>query len=743
MKQKLEQTLRTDHRFDGAVLDSAPEQLVGAPLPRYEGPLKVSGTAKYSAEYQVDDLAHGVLVLASVAAGTVVDLVTSEALAVHGVIDVITDERFIRHVEQPGGEDPPAGASTSIDYAGQPIALVVAETFEAAREGAALVRPVYHQEPGLLIFQQRLDDAFKPKDGGTSPTHFSQGELEKAMVEADATVDVVYTTPSQTSAPMEPHASIAQWEGDLLTVHSGLQMLDTDHEQLAKTLGIEQEQIRMVAPFVGGGFGSKLFISPELVASAIAAKKLGRPVKTVMTRQQVTLGTVRRSNTHQRIRLGTSRDGRLTAIGHESIATNLPDHQFYEACGVSTHFLYAGENRLITHELVKMNWLLTGSMRAPGEGAGMLALECAMDELAEQLEIDPVELRIRNEPELDPEKGIPFSSRRLVECLTEGAERFGWSARNPKPAQVRDGDQWIGIGMAAASRSNSLRASTARVTLTPELTVVVETAMTDIGTGTYSILAQVAAELLGVPVTSVDVRLGDTSLPKGAGSGGSQAASSGSSAVYVACDAIRAELAKRMGLDAGALHLADGMAIADQRRYPVEEYIGDGIEALGTIEPGENEEKFTQASFGAQFAEVAVDAWTGEVRVRRMLGVFAAGRLLNEQTARSQCLGGMIFGIGAALTEELAHDPRTGKIVNHDLAGYHIPAHADVPDLDVVYLEERDPWSNPVQAKGIGELGISGAGAAIVNAVYNATGVRVRDYPLTPDKLIDGLPLPS
>jgi xanthine dehydrogenase YagR molybdenum-binding subunit len=740
MNRQLERTVKIDDRYDGALLDRAPEQLVGAALARYEGALKVSGQATYTAEFAFADLAHGMLVPATVATGTVVDLITDEALAVPGVIDVFADDRFIRHSEQPGSDGTPNRANIEVVYAGQPIALVVAETLEAAREGALLVRPVYHQEPGLLEFEQRLDQAIEPADGGATPAFFDQGDLETAMREAEVTVDVVYTTPSQSHVSMEPHAAIAFWDGDRLTAYSSLQMLSTDREQLAKALGIDQEQIRLRSLYVGGGFGSKLFISPELVASAIASQRIGRPVKTVMTRQQAMLGTVRRSNTHQRVRLGATRDGRLQAIGHESSVSNLPGHHFFEPCGVSTHFLYAGENRLITHPLVPMNWLAAGSMRAPGEGAGMLALECAMDELAGSLGIDPVELRVLNEPKVDPEKGIPFSSRRLVDCLRTGAERFGWSSRNPHPGQVREGDQWIGLGMAAASRSNVLAKSSARVTLTPELRVAVETDMTDIGTGTYSILAQISADLLGVPVTSVDVRLGDTDFPEGAGSGGSKAAASGGSATYLACDMIRAELAQRIGCDPSRLELANGVATVDSQRYPVEEYIGDGIEALGSIEPGENEERFTQASFGAHLAEVAVDAWTGEVRVRRMLGVFAAGRLLNEQTARSQCLGGMIFGIGAALTEEAVHDPRTGKIVNHDLASYHVPVHADVPDVDVIFLEERDPWANPLQAKGIGELGISGAGAAIVNAVYNATGVRMRDYPLTPDKILSHLP---
>ncbi len=739
MSVTVKDSLAFEGVFDGRALDSAPEQVVGSAVDRIDGPLKVTGRATYAAEHQIDGLLYGWLVVSSVAKGTVVTLEVDEARAIPGVVDIVTDERFVRFCQQPGQRGTPKHPTTDIVYAGQPIAVVVAETLEVAREAAQRVKPVYHEEPGLLQFDQRLDRAQRPPDSDTTPARFEQGDLDRAMRESEVTLDVVYTTPSQHAVAMEPHASIAEWRGDQLTVYSSLQMLGTDIEQLAKALEIDRSRIRLLSPYVGGGFGSKLFISPELVASAIAAERVGRPVKTAMTRQQAILSTVRRSNTHQRIRLGAGVDGKLLAMGHDSIVSNQPDHDFYEPCGVSTHFLYAGKNRRISHDIVRMNWLVTGSMRAPGEGSGMLALECGMDEMADKLGLDPVEFRKLNEPDRDPEKNIPYSSRRLIDCLDEGARRFGWSERNRHPGQMREGNWLIGHGMAAASRSNVHEPSETRVILTPELRAIVETDMTDIGTGTYTILAQVAADMLGLPVASVDVRIGDTAFPPGAGSGGSKAACSGGSSTYVACEAIRAELCKRIGCAPDELRLDRGSALVGDRSLPLEEYIGDGIEGLGSIEPGANDEDYTQAGYGAHFVEVAVHADTGEVRVRRMLGVFAAGRILNEKTARSQCIGGMIFGIGAALTEEIAHDPRTGKIVNHDLANYHVPAHADVPPLEVVFLEERDRYSNPLQAKGIGELSISGAGAAIVNAVYNATGVRVRDYPLTPDKIIAGL----
>jgi len=448
---------------------------------------------------------------------------------------------------------------------------------------------------------------------------------------------------------------------------------------------------------------------------------------------------VRRSNTEQRMRLGATAEGKLTAIGHETLVSNLPGEDYFEPAGVSTHFLYDGENRLITHDIVRLDWMLAGSMRAPGEAVGLIALEGAMDELAEKMGIDPIELRRRNEPEQDPEKKVPYSSRALIPCLERGAESFGWSQRKPAGTDRR-GDWLYGIGVASAARSNQLIKSAAKVSIDGQGKAHVETDMTDIGTGTYTILGQITAEILGLPLEDVIVHLGDTDAPPGAGSGGSWGAASSGSSVYLACEALRGQIAKAMGVDEGAMTLKDGRVIADNRSVPLAELVGEGMEATGEISPGKQEKTFNQASYGAHFAEVAVNVVTGEVRVKRMLGVFAAGRILNEKTARSQCLGGMTFGIGCALTEELVHDPRNGKIVNRDLGEYHLPVNADVPQLEVEFLYERDVEANPLHAKGLGEVGICGAAGAIGNAIYNATGVRVRDFPLTLDKLLEGLP---
>jgi xanthine dehydrogenase YagR molybdenum-binding subunit len=734
-------TLTMDQPVEHSLLDG-PQGIIGKPLDRIDGPLKVAGRATYAAEYDINGLAYGFLVRATIPHGKLVRIDADSVRTLPGVIEVVTDfETFLRNSQQGGETEAPAQGVQDIAYFGEIVAIVLADSYEAARDAAHRLKIDYEPAPsGRYDFERFKGDAEKPADSVT-PAHASQGDVDAALASAALTIDATFTTPSQNSAAMEPHASIASWDSDgNLTIHGAYQMLASDAQQMADTLGLKPGQVRFVARYVGGGFGSKLGIAPESVAAAIAAKKLGRPVKCVMSRQQVFDATVRRSNTEQRVRLGADRDGRLTAIAQETLTSNLPGEDFFEPTGIATHFLYRGENRRINHDIVRLNWGLAGSMRCPGEAVGMLAIEGAMDELAEKAGIDPIELRKRNDPDADPEKGVPYSSRKLTQCLEDGAKAFGWDKRDAKPASRREGEWLIGMGVASAARSNQLMQSEARVSIGSDGRARVETDMTDIGTGSYTILGQIAGEMLGLPLEAVTVDLGDTRLPPAAGSGGSWGAGSSGSSVYLACEALRGKLAKAMNCDATELTLKDGHAVAGNRRVPLAELVGDGIAATGEIKPGKQGEATNQASYGAHFAEVAVNATTGEVRVRRMLGVFAAGRILNEKTARSQCLGGMTFGIGAALSEELVHDPRNGKIVNRDLAEYHLPVNADVPQLEVRFIEERDPHANPLQAKGIGELGISGAGAAIANAVYNATGVRIRDYPLTLDKIIAGLP---
>ncbi|MDB5966115.1 MAG: xanthine dehydrogenase, partial [Polaromonas sp.] len=446
------------------------------------------------------------------------------------------------------------------------------------------------------------------------------------------------------------------------------------------------------------------------------------------------------SDTVQRVRLGATRDGRLTAIGHESWSHSARFDNYYEASALCTRTLYAGPNRMTRHRSVKLDLPASDSCRAPGEAVGMLVLECAMDELAHQLGIDPVELRLRNEPRQDPEKNIPYSTRQLVACLQEGARRFGWSRRQAQPGQVREGRWLVGMGMCGVTRSNFLRPSKCHVRLGPDGVLTAKMAMTDIGTGSYTVFTQIAAEMLGLPASRVSMQLGDSDFPETAGSGGSFGAASAGSALYDACDKLRTRLAQAAGIDPARAVFTGGTVADGAKSVALAQLAGAaGVEADGEIKPGELAKQFSQQAYGAQFAEVAVDTESGEIRLRRMLGVFAAGRILNMKTALSQATWGMIWGVGSALHEEAVIDPRYGHFVNHDLAEYHVPVHADIPAIEAVFLPELDDKANPLKIKGVGELGISGAGAAVVNAVFNACGVRIRDYPLTLDKVLAGL----
>lgn len=775
-------------------------KLVGKPINRVDGSLKVSGQAKYSAEIHLDNQAYGVLVGATIAKGRVESIDNDSLKGIPNIIKVVTDpEHFLRNSQQGGLKKAPTQGATEIFYHGQPIAVVIAETFEAAREGAKALKVTYTDETdqAALNFTQELSNAHAVDEKKGSDKNYVQGDPEQGLADAAVTVDRFYHTPSQNSSAMEPHATLAHWEDDKLVLYTANQMLASCKQQVMDALDLNKDQVQLIAHYVGGGFGSKLGIAPESIAAAIAAKDLGRPVLITMTRPQVMEATIRRSNTRQRIAIGANNDGVIDTLIHDTISSNLPDEAFFEPTALSTHYLYSGENRRVNYELVDMNQVLAGSMRAPGEAVGMIAVECAMDELATQLELDPIELRRRNEPEKDPTKDIPFSTRKLIECMEQGAKQFGWDKRNAKPASQLEGDWWIGTGMAAAARGNQLQASEARATLQVDeskalgIKAVIETDMTDIGTGSYTVFSQVAADLLGLPIDHVEMKLGDSALPPASGSGGSWGAASAGSSVYLACEQLREMLAEKVGLypdniqldngqikkagehDLTAMEAAKkssqlfaestvdklsqttGLSLSGQsasqeydfdntEAYALAEVVADyeeqKISAKGQINPGKNGKKYRQSSFGANFAEVAVHKVTGEIRVKRMTGAFAAGRILNHKTATSQCYGGMVFGIGSALMEEIIHDKRDGRLCNHDLAEYHVPVNADVPQLDVILVEEDDPYTNPMHIKGIGETAIAGAAAAIANAVYNAVGVRVYDFPITLDKLLYEMP---
>ncbi|MBH0006248.1 xanthine dehydrogenase family protein molybdopterin-binding subunit [Psychrobacter sp. SWN149] len=788
-----------------SLFSTTASKLVGKPINRVDGSLKVSGQAPYSAEIHLDNKAYGVLVGATIAKGQVEKIDSSSLDGIPNIIKVVTDPKhFLRNSQQGGLKKAPKQGATEIFYHGQPIAVVIAETFEAATEGAKALKVTYKNETdqAALDFTKELSNAHEVDEKKGSDKNYVQGNPEQGLTDAEVTLDRFYHTPSQNSSAMEPHATLAHWEGDKLVLYTANQMLASCKQQVMDALDLNKDQVQLIAHYVGGGFGSKLGIAPESIAAAIAAKELGRPVLITMTRPQVMEATVRRSNTRQRIAIGCDKDGVIDTLIHDTVSSNLPDEAFFEPTALSTHYLYRGKNRRVNYEMVDMNQVLSGSMRAPGEAVGMIAVECAMDELATQLDIDPIELRRRNEPEKDPSKDIPFSTRQLIACMEQGAEQFGWSKRNAKPASQLEGDWWIGTGMAAAARGNQLQSSEARATLqidnSKELGVkaVIETDMTDIGTGSYTVFSQVAADLLGLPIDHIEMKLGDSALPPASGSGGSWGAASAGSGVYLACEQLREMLAEKVGLypdtiqldngqikqvgkhDLTAVEAAkeNGQAFADSTIDKISETTGvsfsenvleeqtasekydfdntdsyaladviagydeQKLSAKGQIKPGKNGKKYRQSSFGANFAEVAVHKFTGEIRVKRMTGAFAAGRILNHKTATSQCYGGMVFGIGSALMEEVIHDKRDGRLCNHDLAEYHVPVNADVPQLDVILVEEDDPYTNPMHIKGIGETAIAGAAAAIANAVYNAVGVRVYDFPITLDKLLYEMP---
>ena len=712
-------------------------KVVGQAVDRVDGRLKTTGTARYAYENHdvVANQAYGHVLGAGIAKGRIAAMDTARARAAPGVIAIVTAEnagklgKGARNVAKLLG-------GPAIDHYHQAIALVVAESFEQARAAAQMIRVEYTRADGQFDLAHARETRAKTKDADKAVGDFAP-QFERAEVQLDAT----YTTPDQSHAQMEPQASLAVWRGDKLTVWTSNQMIDWAATDLAKTLDMPRANVRVISPFIGGGFGGKLFLRADILLAAVGARVAKRPVKVALQRPLIANNTTHRAATIQRIRLGASKDGQLTAIGHESWSGNLADGDPEDAVQQTT-LLYAGANRLTGTRLARLDLPEGNAMRAPGESPGLLALEIAMDEMAERVGLDPVEFRVRNDTQVDPaDPQRKFSQRRLIDCMRIGAERFGWSQRSAKPGQVRDGQWFIGTGVAAAFRNNVVMKSAARVRLNAQGVVTVETDMTDIGTGSYTIIAQTAAEMMGVPLERVVVKLGDSSFPASAGSGGQWGGNCSTAGVYAACVKLREQIAQRAGIDAGTASFADGRVSGGGRSMGLAEAAGgQELVAEDTLEFGDLDKKFQQSTFGAHFVEVAVHAFTAEVRVRRMLAVCAAGRILNPKTARSQVIGAMTMGVGAALMEELAVDERLGFFVNHDLAGYEVPVHADIPHQEVVFLDETDPISSPMKAKGVGELGICGVGAAVANAIYNATGVRVRDYPVTLDKLIGKLP---
>jgi xanthine dehydrogenase YagR molybdenum-binding subunit len=718
-------------------------KIIGHPTDRIDGPLKTTGTARYAYERHNDiaDPAYGYVVGSAIAKGKIASIDLAAAKAAPGVLAVVTADNAgklgkgdYNSAKLLGGPD--------IEHYHQAIAVVVAETFEQARAAAQLIRVDYSDSNGQFDLVAGKDTATKPKaDKINGEPETATGDFAAAFTSAPVQLDATYTTPDQAHAMMEPHASTAIWHGDKLTLYTSNQMIAWGVGDVAKTLGLAKENVRLVSPFIGGGFGGKLFVRADAILAALGARAAGRPVKLTLQRPLIFNNTTHRPATIQRIRIGAGRDGKIVAIGHESWSGNLKDGGPEGAVG-QTRLLYAGANRMTALRLASLDLPEGNAMRAPGEAPGMMALEIAMDEMAERLGLDPVEFRKLNDTQVDPEHPErPYSQRQLIECMRVGAEKFGWETRNAQPGKMRDGQWLVGLGMAAAFRNNLLTKSGARVRLGSDGIVTVETDMTDIGTGSYTIIAQTAAEMMGAPLERVAVRLGDSAFPVSSGSGGQFGANNSTSGVYAACVKLRDAVAQKLGFNSADIAFTDGQVSSGNRRVPLAQAASDGeLVAEDFIEYGSLDKTYQQSTFGAHFVEVGVDVVTAEIRVRRMLAVCAAGRILNPKSARSQVIGAMTMGVGAALMEELAVDKRLGLFVNHDLAGYEVPVHADIPHQDVILLDETDPMSSPMKAKGIGELGLCGVAAAIANAVYNATGVRVRNYPVTLDKLIGRMP---
>ncbi|WP_236239376.1 xanthine dehydrogenase family protein molybdopterin-binding subunit [Streptomyces sp. CC228A] len=705
--------------------DQPPRRTVlGAPAERLEGRAKVTGAARYAAEHTPPGCAYAWPVAAGVTCGRLTSVDTADALALPGVLTVLTPFDAPRFAVPP--DDPALDVLQydTVPHRGWYVALAVADTLEDARAAAAAVRVTCadhgdEPEPHDVVLAEDHPETYTPDEvNGGHPAHRRRGDAAAAFAAAPVRVDTRHRLPPLHNHPMEPHAATAHFAGGRLTVYDSCQGTGTVRAVLAALFGLPEDRVTVVAEHVGGGFGSKGTTRPHAVLAAMAAIRTGRPVKLALPRRHLPTVTGHRAPTLHRLRLGAERDGTLVSLSHEVLTHTSRISEFVEQAAVPSRVMYGSPHSLTTHRVVPLDVPTPSWMRAPGETPGMYALESAVDELADALGMDPVELRVRNEPAVEPDSGRPFSSRHLVDCLREGARRFGWHHRDPRPAARREGDLLIGTGVAAATYPAYVSPSAASVTAHPDGTRTVRTNATDIGTGARTVLAQIAAEVLGVPLDAVRIEIGSTRLPRAPLAGGSSGTASWGWAVHKAATGLAALLAAHDGPlpDEGLTATAD--TGAEARRTP----------------------PYARHAFGAQFAEVQVDTVTGEVRARRMLGVFAAGRILNPRTARSQLTGGMVMGLGMALTEHSTMDAAHGDFAESDLASYHVPTHADVPaDLQAHWIDEDDGLLNPMGSKGIGELGIVGAAAALGNAVRHATGIRFHELPLTPDRVLPAL----
>jgi xanthine dehydrogenase YagR molybdenum-binding subunit len=736
--------------------------VTGKGIDRVDGRLKVCGRATYAGDHRPPRLAYGVLLLSSVAAGRIVRIDSAEAERLPGVIAVLT------HLNAPrlpqGGRaavKPPAGRVLSllqddvVSYNNQPIGLVVGETLAQANDAVRRIVVRYARSDAVLDFEQAKRSASRPEKVNDAPPDSARGDAAGALRDSPLRMEAVYTTPIEHHNPMEPHATVAEWTGDQLTLHDSTQYVSGDKETVAKTLGVAPEQVTVICPYVGGGFGCKGSTWSHVVLAALAARQVGRPVKLVLDRTQMFGMVGNRPHTEQTLRLGAADDGRLLAMQHASVSETSTLEDWVEPSAIATRMLYAVDHQTTSHRLAKMNVATPTFTRAPGEASGTFALESAMDELAYALKMDPIALRVRNHAQRDPDKNLPFSSKSLLACYQVGADRFGWARRDARPGVMRDGRWRVGMGMATATYPTNRSAAAALVRVMPDGSAQVFCGSQDLGTGTYTIMSQVAADALGVPVGRIRFFLGDSRMPRAPVSGGSQTTASVAPAVQAAALAARAKLvamaigdAKSMvsGAPAEQVSIEDGqigLRGDSGRREPLSALIaragGQPVGAAGHADPGDAKKTHSMHAFGAVFAQVHVDPDLGLVRVPRIVGAYGIGRLLNEKTGRSQLMGGIVWGVGMALFEETWRDVRSGRYVNGNLAEYHVPVNADIGSIEIEIVPETDAVINPLGAKGIGEIGITGVAAAIGNAVYHATGRRVRDLPITLDKVADGV----
>ena len=732
-------------------------KIIGKPLDRVDGKLKVTGAAPYTADVSIENLTYGVIFQSAIAKGKIIEIDTSTAALAPGVIDIITYNQTPSLVKIPffgNKETLPTEKDDNIYYNGQHLGVVVAETLEQAESAASLIKIISEEEQPTITMAQALPEVFEPESifFGIMPGKITRGDIESGKAQADVLIEQVYTTPIEHHNPLEPSATIAMWSGDNLTLYETTQGISSTQRGIAAVLNIPPENVRIICKYLGGGFGCKALLRSHTILAAIAARQIKRPVKIVLTRSQMYTACGYRSQTQQQLTLGATKDGKLSIINHIGTSLTSIFDDFVEPVGAATTMLYACPNLQVKYRLARINAGTPTFMRAPGEASGMFALESAMDELASALNIDPIELRLRNHADVDPHTELPWSSKSLKECYQQGAEIFGWSQRNPIERSMRDGHFLIGWGMASATFPTNSGTTSVKVEIFANGEVQVKSGTQDIGTGTYTVMTQVAAEALGLSSQQVQFELGDSNLPKAPITGNSITVASVSPAVHKAATAARMKMIEMARADAnspvygsqaediivesGQIFLKQDLAKLDSYNEILHRHGLESLEVTEETSPSPESKQYSKHSFGAIFVEVAIDELLGEIKIRRCVGVYSAGRILNFKTARSQVLGGITWGIGMALMEKTVMDTHYGRVVGANLSDYLIPVHADIPKMQVQFVEEHDAYVNALGTKSLGELPIVGVAAAISNAVYHATGKRIRDLPITPDKLL-------